>query len=88
MKQRYIIKGTIRMGDIVRLLLLKEDVAKPAEKMGFLEMATNAQEIMEQQQLKAVLAQQPDTITISYDEWKKYQYKVDDIVWIEVNSEK
>jgi hypothetical protein len=88
MRQRYIIKGTIRMGDLVRLLLMKEDIAKPSEKIDLFEMASKAQEIMESQQTKAVLTQQPDTITISYKEWKEYEYKVDDIVWIEVKAEK
>lgn len=88
MNQRYVIKGTIRMGELVRLLLMKEDVARPVEKMGMLEMATKAQEIIESQQTKAILTQSPDTITISYDEWKKYEYKVDDIIWVDVKAEK
>jgi len=87
MKQRYIIKGTIRMGKLVRLLLMNEDAAKPAEKMGMLEMAKNAQQVMEDQQIKAILTQQPDTITISHDEWEKHQYKINDIVWVDVNPE-
>ena len=87
MKQRYVIKGTIRMGEFVRLLLTKEEIAKPSEKVGIMEMASNIHSVMEKQQTKAVMLQQPDTITITYDEWKKYTYKVDDIVWVDITSE-
>ena len=87
MKQRYSIKGTIRMGEFVRLLLTKEDIAKESKKMGIMEMASNLNQVMETQQTKAVLTQQPDMVTISYDEWKEHMYKVDDIVWIDVNPE-
>ena len=87
MKQRYIVKGTMRLGEFVRLFLSKEDVAKPSEKIGMLEMMSNSKKIIEEQQIKAVLTQQPDVITISYEEWKKHQYKVDDIVWIDVREE-
>ena len=84
MRQRYIVKGTMRIGDLVRLFLAKEDIIKTQEKLGIFEMASKAQEIMEQQQIKAQLAQQPDLITIPYEEWKKYEYKVDDIVWVDI----
>jgi len=87
MKQRYMIKGTIRMGEFVRLLLTKEELAKPSEKVGIMEMASNIHHVMETQQTKAIMIQQPDTITISYDEWKEHVYKVDDIVWIDINPE-
>jgi len=87
MKQRYIVKGTIRMGNLVRLMLLKEDLIQTPEKMGIFEMASKAQEVMEMQQVKAVLFQQPDTVTIPYEEWKKYEYKVDDVIWLEIKSE-
>ena len=75
------------MGEFVRLLLTKEDIAKESKKMGIMEMASNLNQVMETQQTKAVLTQQPDMVTISYDEWKEHMYKVDDIVWIDVNPE-
>lgn len=87
MKMRYIIKGTIRMGELVRLLLLKEDVVKKSGKMSILEMASNAQQVIQDQQMQAILTQQPDTVTISHEEWEKHQYKVDDIVWVDITPE-
>ena len=87
MKQRYSVKGTIRMGEFVRLLLTKDDITKESTKLDIMKMASNLQHVMETQQTKAIMIQQPDMITISYDEWKEHMYKVDDIVWIDVNPE-
>jgi len=90
MKIRYNIKGTTRIGDKVRLFLSFDDVLKKTNKMSLLETIGMARDMeamekmQEEIQQKALLAQNPDCVTISYDEWKQYKYKIDDIIWVEV----
>jgi len=86
MKQRYIVKGTMRTGNFVRVFLLREDIIQVEEKSGMLEMAMNAQKLIKEQQTKALLEAQPDVITITHEEWETYKYKVDDIVWVSLDS--
>jgi len=92
MKERYKIVGTFRLGDKVRLFLKFDSLVKEKEEAGGLlnmvKMAGNMDEIQEKMQVKMQLAQQPDVITISYEEWSKYEYKVDDIIYVEVTSDK
>jgi len=90
MKQRMICKGTSRIGDKVRLFLSFDDVVKKSSKVGLMDamaMLGNMENMQEEIQQKALLMQQPDCVTIPYSEWQQYQYKIDDIIWIEVTSE-
>lgn len=93
MKQRMVIRGTLRIGDKVRLFLTFDDVVKKSSKMGLLETIGTFKDmdgmmkLQEDIQQKAMLSQQPDCLTISYEEWQRCQYKVDDIVWIEVTPD-
>jgi hypothetical protein len=90
MKIRYVIKGTNRIGDKVRLFLSFDDVVKKSNKMSLLETIGMARDMeamekmQEEIQQKALLMQQPDCVTISYDEWQQYKYKIDDIIWVEI----
>ena len=91
MKTRYVIKGTFRLSDKVRLFLMFDDVIKEKESAGVMSMLNkvgNMSQLQEDMQQKAMLMQNPDTITIPYEEWKKYEYKVDDIIYVEVTSDK
>ena len=92
MKQRYKIVGTFRLGDKVRLFLKFDSLVKEKEEAGGLfnaiKMAGNMEQIQEEMQVKMQLSQQPDVITISFEEWSKYEYKVGDIIYIEVISDK
>jgi len=85
MKKMYTIKGTTRIGDKVRLFLASEEVVQ--EKPSLTGMLGNPMGLMEKMKQDAILHQQPDTITIDYEEWEKYQYKINDVVWIDVNPE-
>lgn len=92
MKVRYKICGTHRLGDKVRLFLkFDSPVEEKTDSGGMFETMKkigNLGQLQEDIQIKAVLAQQPDVVTIDYVEWKKFEYKVDDVVWIEVISDK
>jgi len=92
MKQRYVIKGTGRIGDKVRLFLVYDDLVKEKDEnemgmMASLGMLKNLNVIQEEMQQKAILMSQPDTITISYEEWERYKYKIDDVIYVEVISD-
>lgn len=91
MKTRYIVIGTHKLGDKVRLFLMFDSLIQEKSNGGIfdiMKMAGNMENIQKEIQIKATLMQSPDVITISYEEWQKQQYKVDDIVWIEVISDK
>ena len=92
MKERYKICGTHRLGDKVRLFLQFDSLVKEKKESGGLldtaKMLGNLSQLQEDIQVKAQLMQQPDVITIPYEEWKKYEYKVDDVVFVEVTSDK
>ena len=87
------IKGTLRVGDKVRLFLMFDDIVKKSSKMSLLETIGTMRDMGEMSKMqdeiqqKALLAQQPDCVTIPYEDWQKYQYKVDDIIWIEITSD-
>ena len=92
MKERYRICGTHRLGDKVRLFLQFDSLVKEKKESGGIfdaaKMLGNLGQLQEEIQAKAQLMQNPDAITIPYEEWKKYEYKVDDIVYVEVTSDK
>lgn len=92
MRERYKIVGTFRLGDKVRLFLKFDSLVKEKEDAGgilnMMKMAGNMDQIQEEMHVKMQLAQQPDVVTISYDEWVKYEYKVGDIIYLEVTSDK
>jgi len=87
MKKRYKIKGTNRFSDYVKLILEQEDVVQNKEKFDPFSIMKDAGGIVKRMQQEAVLVGQPDTITIPYEEWEKHQYKIDDVVWIDIISE-
>jgi len=85
MKKMYTIRGTTKVGDKVRLFLATEEVVQ--EKPSLTGMISNPMGLMEKMKTDAILQQQPDTITIDLEEWKKHQYKINDVVWITVEPE-
>jgi len=88
MKRRYNIVGTTKINDIVRLSLKPEDlVTEKQEEMGIMQMAKNITAVQQKMQKEAMLNQMPDVVSIPYDEYLEHQYKIDDIVWIEVSPE-
>jgi hypothetical protein len=70
-----------------------DDTVKKTSKMSMIEMIGTMRDMGEMSKMqdeiqqKALLAQQPDCVTIPYEDWQKYQYKVDDIIWIEITSD-
>ena len=87
MKQRYVIIGTRRFGDNVRLNLKKQEVVEKVEELDVFSIASNPQRMINKMETKALLSQQPDTITISYGEWDLYKYKIDDVIIVNVEPE-
>ena len=87
MKQRYVIIGTRRFGDNVRLNLKKQEVVEKVEELDVFSIASNPQRMINKMETKALLSQQPDTITISYEEWDLYKYKIDDVIIVNVEPE-
>jgi len=79
----YKVKSVQRLGENVRLVLQKEDAIKK-EQPGKLEMLSNVFGIVEQMKQDAILSQQPDIVTIPYEEWKKHKYQIDDLIVISV----
>lgn len=86
MKTLYKVCGTHRLGAKVRIFLTFNSLVEEKVPGGLLDMVNMFKDgsLQEELQTKAVLAQSPDVITIPYEEWKKYEYKVDDLIWIEV----
>ena len=96
MKGRYVICLTQRLDDIVRMQIRPEEIVTEKTTLGLLEMAKmsmggggkDMEKIQKKMQREAILMQNPDIITISYDEWKKHDYKLDDVVIVTLESEK
>jgi len=87
MEKRYVIKGTVRIGDFVRIMMNADDIVQEKNSLNPFEMIKNMQGMTEELQVKAVLLQAPDTITIPYDEWNEHKYKIGDIVKINMTPE-
>lgn len=87
MQQRYVIIGTRRHAENVRLFLSKQEIVDNKESFDVFGMASNPEAFMNKMEQKAILSQQPDTVTITYEEWLKYKYKIDDTVIIDVKPE-
>jgi hypothetical protein len=85
MKQRFVILGTRRYNDCVRLFLQRQDVVEKKETVNMFEIAENPKEYMMKMEQKAIFTQQPDMITIPHDEWKKHEFKTDDVIFIDID---
>jgi len=85
MKQRYVVLGTRRYNDTVRLFLRRDDMVQSKKENDiFSSILSNPEGYINQMKEDAILTQQPDTITISYEDWKKNEYKVDDVIFIDI----
>jgi len=78
----YTISGLKREGDDVRLVLMDNGVM---EKKGLMGSLSNLQQLQQQMTYSTMKIQNPDQIRIPYDEWKRHQYNIEDIITIEVN---
>lgn len=87
MRIRYIIKGTVRIDDMVRMTLGKEELVKKKDDFDPMSMVGNFQGLTQKLQSHAMLMAQPDMITIPYEEWKKHEYKIDDIIVVDIEGE-
>jgi len=86
MKTRYQITGTTRLNNLVRLFLDRQDLVKEQEP-GIMSALADMEGMQLKMQQKAVLMQQPDVISIPFEEWKKKQYKIGDYIWIDITDE-
>ena len=84
MKIRYVVKGTQQIGDDkVRLTILEEGIVKEKEPstMAMLKDMTGT---IQKMQSQALITTNPDVITIPMDLWAKHQYKIGDVINIEI----
>ena len=90
MKLRYKVLGTQMVGDFVRLLLKPDNAIEEKEVFNPMEMAEKGLDfsnLMQQAEKMAIRTATQDHITIPYDEWKKHEFKINDIILIEVSTE-
>jgi len=92
MKRRCVVCLTQRIGDLVRIQIQPAEIIKEKKEMGLkdimgMAMGGDMEKMQKKLQQEAVLMQSPDLITIPYDEWKKYGYKLDDIVIVTLEQE-
>jgi hypothetical protein len=91
MKQRYVVCATFRLDDVVRLSLQPASLVKEKKEVNLGSMmgiAMNMDKFQKQMQRDATLMQQPDLVSIPYEEWKKHEYKIDDIIILSAEGEK
>ena len=89
MNQRYVIVGTNRLGDYVRLSLKREDIVKEKKQIDVMSVLSGGLgDIQQNIQVDAVMSQQPDLITISFEEWERNEYKINDIIEVKIMEEK
>ena len=93
MEIRYKVTGTNIMGDMVKINLQRSDLVQEKESFNPFESMTEGKELdlemlMKKTQNMAVKMSINDSITVSYDEWKKQKINVDDIILVEVSKEK
>jgi len=89
MRKRYKIIGVRRFGDIVRLTLELDELIKEKKEFNPLEILNNPENLqkqMQDMQGDALIRGQPDMITISYAEWEKQKFKIDDFIWLDINK--
>lgn len=84
MKIRYVINGTHQISDDkVRLTIMEEDIVKEKE-LSTMSLLKDMSGTIQKMQSQAVLSTNPDVITIPMDLWTKHQYKLGDIINIEI----
>ena len=89
MNQRYVIMGTSRLGEYVRLSLKREDIVKEKKQIDVMSVLSGGLgDIQSNIQTDAVMSQQPDLITISFKEWEQHEYKINDIIEVKIMEEK
>ena len=93
MQVRYKVKSTAIHGDIVKIILQRDDIVQEKDtfnpfditKMG--KEGIDFEQIMKQSQKLAIKMTNEDSITVPYEEWKKNKIKTDDFITIDVNKE-
>jgi hypothetical protein len=84
MKIRYVINGTHQISDDkVRLTIMEEDIIKEKE-LSTMSLLKDMSGTIQKMQSQAVLSTNPDVITIPMDLWIKHQYKLGDIINIDI----
>jgi len=82
MKQVYEITGTRRIGEKVNLRIKEHKAVK--EKPSAQDMVSNAFGFVEQMKIDAIQNNNPEMISIPYDEWKGYKWNIGDLISITV----
>lgn len=88
MQGKFVIISTQRLGGRVRLVIKPFEAAAEKPTGGVMGMLANPTGLLDSMKEDAIFAQQPDIVTISYEEWTKHQYKIDDIITISVEADK
>lgn len=87
MKMRCRVRGTLEIGDNVRLTLEPSEAVQEKEEMGTMKILSNPMGLMNKMKTDAIMQGQPDIITIPKEEWEKHKWQIDDIVVIEIKPE-
>jgi len=74
------------LNNLVRLFLDRQDLIKEQEP-GIMGALADMEGMQLRMQQKAVMMQQPDVVSIPFEEWEKKQYKIGDYVWIDITGE-
>jgi len=88
MQGKFVIVSTQRIGEKVRLIIKPFEALAERKSDGFIGMLSNPTGLLDTMKEDAIFAQQPDIVTISYEEWTKHQYKIDDIIIVSVEVDK
>lgn len=92
MKVRYKIVGTQIVADYVKLTLQQNEAVGEKNVFDPTEMVTGKgidfQGMLNKTQNMVMKTSNLDTVTIPYEEWEKFEYKIGDIVTVELKSEK
>ena len=87
MKVPYQITGTTRLVNYVRIFLDRQSPIKEKQGVDVFGALKDFNKVVggmqQQMQQEAILAQQPDVITIPFNEWEKKHYKIGDYIWID-----
>jgi hypothetical protein len=84
MKIRYVVKGTQQIGDDkVRLTIMEENLVKEKDPSA-MSMLKDMSGTIQKMQSQAMISTNPDVITIPMDLWAKHQYKIGDVINIEI----
>jgi len=82
MKTMYMITGTRKEGDRVRLYLKLAEIVK--KELDPTSIMTNISRYVEDMKLDALRSNQPESVTVPINEWNERKWNIDDTVFIEV----